>query len=76
MNLLHWIKKRAAQIVVVGLIAGCASLTNGSTAFAQGAPTTVDTRSSGDSLTSVDYSGDSALPVYDKGSFGDNGPFS
>lgn len=69
-------KKRAAQIVVVGLIAGGASLAGGITAFAQAAPAGVDTRSSGDNLTTVDYSGAHALPVFDEGSFGDNGPFS
>ena len=72
----HRIKKRAAQIIVVGLIATGASLAGGVSAFAQSDPAGVDTRASGDNLTTVDYTGARALPVYDDGSFGDNGPFS
>jgi hypothetical protein len=76
MLLLHRAVKRGAQIGLLGLLVAGASLTTGGSASAQSTTTSLDPRPPGENLTSVDYSGNQVVPVYDDGSFGNNGPFS
>jgi hypothetical protein len=76
MRALYQVQKRAGRLVIVGLLAAWATFSTGASAFAQDVTTTMDPRAPGENVTSVDYSGDSTLPVFDQGSFGDNGPFS
>jgi hypothetical protein len=76
MRVLDRVQERAEKLIIVGLLAAAGTFSTGASAFAQDVTTTMDPRAPGENVTSVDYSGDTALPVFDQGSFGDNGPFS